>query len=122
MRFALAFAAFLISAPAAGQFVGKPPSAPVPPRDPFIMSSHLPAPSAGRDVRDIRKRVDDARDSGAFSRREARRLDREARQIKRLARRYGRDGLSHSERAELDARTRYLRDAVQVAAAKPNGK
>jgi hypothetical protein len=44
--------------------------------------------------------------------REARRLDREARQIGRLARLYGRDGLSPSERAELETRARILRDAV----------
>jgi hypothetical protein len=63
-------------------------------------------------LRDIDKRIDRARESGRLSGREARRLEREARAIGRLERRYGRDGLSPSERAELEARAAYLRDSV----------
>jgi hypothetical protein len=89
-----------------------------PPRDvqrpssPLIGDSRQRGPRIGREVGDIRNRIERARESGALSRREARQLKREARQIGNLARRYGRDGLSSSERAELQARAHYLRDAV----------
>ncbi len=101
-----------VAAPAEAGIVGRPPSQPAPRSDPFIGDSWLPGPGTDRDVRDIRRRVDRARDSGTLSRREARRLNREARRIDRLAERYGRDGLSPSERAELEARALYLRGAL----------
>ncbi len=101
--------------PAGAQIAGTYPRDPVRRPDPFIGDSRLPGPGPGREVRDIRARIDQARDSGAISRREAKRLEREARQIGRLARRYGRDGLSGSERAELEARSLYLRGAVNAS-------
>ena len=116
MRRLAAFSLLLIAmggaAPAAAQIVGKPDYGHVPAPNPFLGDSRLPGPGVGRDVRDIRDRVDRARDNGTLSRREARRLDRQARQIGQLARRYGRDGLSPWEKNELEARARYLRDAV----------
>ncbi len=68
-------------------------------------------------MREIDRRIDRARESGRLSGRDARRLEREARAIGRLVRVYGRGGLSPSERAELKARTNYLRDSV----GKPRG-
>ena len=104
--------AFALVAPAAGQIAGKHDYGPVPRASPFLADSHLPAPPLGKDLRDIDARIGRARASGLISGREARRLEREAHAIGRLARLYGRDGLSPSERAELEARARYLRDSV----------
>lgn len=119
---ALLVLASAIAAPAGAQIVGPRPPSDYRPPNPFIGDSSLPGPTVGRDVRDLRQRVDRARESGAISRREARRLDREARLIRRLAARYGRDGMSASEKAELEARSRYLRDAVNRPRAGGSGK
>jgi hypothetical protein len=111
----LAFSAFLLfaAAPAGAQIAGKHDYGPVPTTMPFLPDSRLPGPGLGKELRDIDKRIDRARDSGALSGREARQLEREARAIGRLAQAYGRDGLSPSERAELEARAAYLRGAVK---------
>lgn len=101
-----------LAVPAAAQIVGKRDYGPVPVSSPFLADSRLPGPGIGREVRDLKGRIDRARDSGLLSRGEARRLEREARAIGRLARVYGRDGLSPSERAELENRANYLRDSV----------
>ena len=102
----------ILAAPAAAQIAGKHDYGPVPTANPFLPDSRLPAPPLGKELHDIDSRIDSARDSGRLSGREARRLDREAHAIARLARLYGRDGLSPSERAELEARAAYLRDSV----------
>lgn len=111
---AFPFSALLAVAavPAGAQIAGKRDYGPVPESSPFLADSRLPGPGIGREVSDLEGRIDRARASGALSRGEARRLEREAEAIGRLARRYRRDGLSPSERAELEARARYLRDAV----------
>lgn len=109
---ALALTACLDGAPAAAQIVGPRPSSDYRAPDPFIGDSRLPGPSARRDASDIRRRIDRAEDSGRISRREAKRLDREARLIQRLERRYASDGLSESEKRELEARALYLRGAL----------
>jgi hypothetical protein len=109
--FALSLAAIL-AAPAAAQIAGKRDYGPVPASSPFLADSRLPGPGIGREVRDLEARIDRARDRGAISRGEARRLEREARALGRLARLYGRDGLSPSERTELENRAAYLRDTV----------
>ncbi|HEX8307963.1 MAG TPA: hypothetical protein VF645_06035 [Allosphingosinicella sp.] len=113
----LRLSAFILLACAAGaplpaQIAGKRDYGRVPPSSPFLEDSRLPGPGVGRELRDIDKRIDRARESGRLSGRDARRLEREARAIGRLARRFGRDGLSPSERAELEARAAYLRDSV----------
>jgi hypothetical protein len=108
----LCLLAFALAAPAAAQIAGKHDYGPVPVASPFLPDSRLPAPPLGKELRDIDARIERARDGGFLSGREARRLEREARAIGRLARLYGRDGLSPSERAELEARANYLRDAV----------
>jgi hypothetical protein len=104
----LAFAA----APAAAQIAGRHDYGPFPVSSPFLPDSRLPGPGIGKELRDIKGRIDRARSNGSLSRGEARRLDREARAIGRLARVYGRDGLSPSERAELESRANYLRGAA----------
>lgn len=113
-RSALLFLALLAAAaaPAHAQIAGKRDYGPVPASSPFLPDSRLPGPGIGREVRDLESRIESARDRGALSRGEARRLEREARAIGRLARLYGRDGLSPSERSELESRSNYLRDAV----------
>lgn len=102
----------LAAAPAGAQIAGKRDYGPVPVSSPFLQDSRLPGPGIGRQLRDIDEDIDRARESGRLSGRDARRLEREARTVGRLARRYGRDGLSPSEQAELEARTDYLRDSV----------
>jgi hypothetical protein len=109
---AFTLCALVLSAPAQAQIAGKRDYGPVPVSSPFLPDSRLPGPGIGREIRDIEGRIDDARDSGTLSRGEARRLEREAHSIGRLARIYGRDGLSPSERAELENRANYLRDSV----------
>jgi hypothetical protein len=104
--------AALLAAPAAAQIAGKHEYGPVGAANPFLADSRLPGPGVGRELRDLDRRIDRARESGALDRGEARRLEREARAIGRLADRYGRDGLSASERAELEARAAYLRGAI----------
>ncbi len=73
-------------------------------------------PSAGRDLMDLRGRIAARRDAGDISRQEARALRREARQIEALTERYGRDGLSDSERREIDMRTQALRSLTDAPA------
>lgn len=115
----------VLAAPADAQIAGKRDYGPVPSSSPFPADSRLPGPAIGREVREIEGRIGHAVDSGLLSRRDARRLEREARAIGRLARVYGRDGLSPSERAELENRANYLRDSVgrpRSAAARTRGR
>ena len=107
--------ALILSGHAGAQIVGKRDYGPVPASSPFLPDSRLPGPGIGREVRDLEGRIESARDRGDLTRGEARRLEREANAIGRLARVYGRDGLSPSERAELENRAAYLRDSVGLA-------
>ena len=103
---------FAVAVPAGAQIVGKPPREYLPPPKPFVSDSHLPGPGVGRDLRKIRGQVERGRRSGTIARPEARRLKREARHIGALAHLYRRDGLSASERMELEARASLLKAAV----------
>lgn len=113
-----AFASLLIvtgltaAAPAAAQIVGKPDYGPVGRFNPFLPDSRPPGPSPAAEVRHLRERIGDAREAGLISAREARRLDREARLIGRLAWRYGRDGLSDPERSEIERRARVVQARI----------
>lgn len=69
-------------------------------------------PSIRRETQDIRARVDDGRESRQLSRREARRLKRQAVGIDLRAGVYGNDGLSEAEQRELAVRAQVLRDTV----------
>jgi len=102
-----------LAAPAAGQIVGRPVYDDVPRLDRLGRAdSGLPAPRPRNELREVRGRIDDARDSGRISRAEARAYRREARAIGALARRYGRDGLSDAEVTELRFRAQALSSAV----------
>jgi len=94
--------ALSISAPAAAQISGY-----------GGVSTPSPTPIGGQ-LRQIERRIDRGRDNDQLSRREGRRLEREARQIERLRQRYSHGGLSEGERRELQARIDYLRDAVAI--------
>lgn len=102
----------LAAAPAGARTVGTQVPTPTPRANPFIGDSRLPAPSTYSELRDIRGRIERARESGDLSRSEARALRRETRLIGRLADRYGRDGLSPFERSELQMRTQALHGTV----------
>lgn len=65
--------------------------------------------SFDRDLREARRTVDRRRKAGELTRREARQLRREIAVIGSLADRYGRDGLSASERRELQMHTQTVR-------------
>ena len=71
-------------------------------------------PFVERELREARREIDRRRDNGELSRREARELRRESRRIDSLAQRYGRDGLSDSERRELEMHAQALRSHTAV--------
>lgn len=79
-------------------------------------ASRADGPGWGRELRDVGRRAERARERGDLSRREARAIQRERRMIETLGERYARDGLSDSEYYELQTRTFALRDL----AAAPN--
>ena len=80
-------------------------------RLPGSVDIHIGAgdPVVAQDLREARRSIERRRDNGELSRREARRLRREARLVATLAHRYGRDGLSDAERRELALRANALR-------------
>ncbi len=114
MRAFIALPLLALSSAAAleAQIVGSRDYGPMPVASPFLPDSHPPGAGIGREVAHLRGRIERARDAGLVSRREARRLDREARLIRSIARRYARDGMSSTERRELDSRTRILDGAI----------
>jgi hypothetical protein len=114
MRTAFLILALAVAAPAQAEIAPRRTPEPVKKRDPFAGNNRVQGPGIHRDVADIRERIDDARESGQISRRDARRLDRQARGIGSLARVYRTHGLSESEARELQARANYLRDAVSI--------
>jgi hypothetical protein len=114
-RLLFAFAALSLAAPAAAQIVGRNDYGHVGRGDPFLPDSSFGFPGLGRELRDIRGDIENARESGQLSRAEARQLRRDARRLGFAGRRYGRDGLSASERSELQARALALRAAVNAA-------
>jgi hypothetical protein len=102
-----------LAASAAAQIVGRPVYDDLPRMDRLGRAdSRLPGPGIGNDLRDVRGRIEDARDSGRISGREARSYRREARAIGALASRYGADGLSPWEANELEFRAQALRSAI----------
>ena len=115
LTFSLCAAAFLIHSPAAAQFVGRPVYEPVLPAGSFLGDSSLPGPAIGRELRDVRRGIERARETGELTRREAREFRREARLIDRFAERFRRGGLSASERRELEIRARVLRENLARA-------
>ena len=116
-RTAVALLIAALAAPAAGQIAPRREYGPVARPNPFISDGRLPSPGVRREARDLRSRIERARESGSLSPREARRLEREARLIERLGRRYGRDGLSAAEQHELEVRAAAVRAATNRPAA-----
>ena len=108
-----AHAGFVAQRTYAGPPLPRAPASTVPmPRQPVavdVISTGAIGPGLG----EARDRIRAAREAGLITRREARQLKREAGVIARHAEVYGRDGLSDSERNELETRTLYLLDAVQ---------
>ena len=115
MRFAplLFILSAFLAAPTIAQIAGRPNYGDVPRTDRVgRIDSRLPGPGIDRDLRDVRDRIDDARDSGRISRGEARGYRREARASGALASRYASDGLSPWEESELELRAQVLRSAL----------
>ena len=79
------------------------------------------SPGVGPAVADVHARIDDGRDAGTLSRREARVFRRDAGQVDTLADRYGQDGLSAAEQAELTTRTIILREQVDLQRLRGSG-
>ncbi len=79
-------------------------------------ASRMPAPifSTARERNDLDRTIRNARKQGQLSRDDARSLRRENRQIGALEDRYGEDGISASEEAELTSRSEALRGLVSA--------
>lgn len=74
------------------------------------------------EMHETRSHIDDARDAGQLSKRQARALRKEARQTDALARRYASDGVSPSEARELDMRARALDSLAGAARGRSGGQ
>ena len=98
--------------PATAQIVGRPTYERVSAPDPFLGNGYIAGPGLRRELRDIDRRIDRARENGMITRREARQLRREAAAIGRLGGVYRHGGLSSSERLELRTRVAVLRDSI----------
>lgn len=110
-----ALVAALAAAPAPAQIVGRHDYGPVGRGNPFIGDSSFGWPGFGRDVRDIRGRIRDGRESGQLSPAEARQLRRDARRLMVVGRAYRSDGLSASEAQALQAWALALQARVAAA-------
>ncbi len=111
-RYLLLTPLLLFAAPASAQIWGGPsmagPSGGSMAHD-LAASARINGDSETRKIRDD---IRNGRESGQLSRQEARQLKREAFQIDALEDRFGRDGLSASEAAELANRRAALRADV----------
>jgi len=67
-----------------------------------------------REFREIDERIEQGRDNGALTKREARKLRQQSARVEDVAERYGRDGFSESEKREIEARTRILQEQAQL--------
>ena len=110
----------LLCAPAAAQIVPPRTYPSVGVADPFLPDSRLPGPSPWQEVGHLRDRIGQARDAGLITRREARRLYRQTDRIAARSYTYGRDGLSSSERTEIESRARAVDSALAQAATDGN--
>lgn len=101
-----------LPATAHAQFIAGPAPGGVPMPGISDRGTMTTAPSVDRDIDTLRDRIRAGRNSGELSKREARGLKREAGMIGTLADRYAADGLSDSERRELDTRIQVQRAAA----------
>ena len=99
----------ILSAPAHAQLMPRTPSPGD--RTPGISGTDMRTADTtpDHDLRRTRDLIGQGRQDGDLSKKEARALRREARQIDTLADRYASDGLSDSERRELEMRVQVLR-------------
>jgi hypothetical protein len=98
--------------PASAQIWGGP--------TPASIGASRNGPSIGRELAGIDVEIDAASDSGRLTKDDARALRRERYQLDLLAERYGEDGLSDAEAAELATRARLLHDdAIRPAVSTP---
>ena len=104
--------AFSALAPATAQIVGKHDYGRVASHDPFLGNGYMAGPGLRRELRDIDRRIDQARRNGTISQRQARQMRHQAAGIYYLAGVYRHGGISRSERIELRARIDLLRDTV----------
>ncbi|WP_147276183.1 hypothetical protein [Sphingomonas aracearum] len=114
----LVLACLFVATTAPAQFRAPPRTTPNLPRSPIAFDPAPARPPIGRDLGDVRDRIEDGRDNGQLSRRDARRLRRGTDRIAASADRYGSDGLSTAEARELEARASLLRDQVGLARGK----
>ena len=114
--------AFSLAAPAGAQIVGRPDYGNMSGASPFLSDSRSPPPPVASELLDIGGDIDRARGAGLISRREARQLRRERRVVGSLASRYARDGMSESERLEIQNRTLLLRSQVYTAPNRSRGR
>ena len=103
------------AAPAPAQIVGSREYGPVSPGNPFIGDSSFGWPGIGRELRDIRGRIRDGRETGQLSRGEARQLRRDARRLALVGRAYRQDGISASEAQALHGWALALQSRVSAA-------
>ena len=110
MRLLLIPAVALVATSAPAQFVGRlsDGSGPAASRNPTN------APGWARDLGDAYRRIDKGHDSGQLSRRETRRLKRQAGHVADLGEWYQQGGLSDAESRELETRALVLRDQVDA--------
>lgn len=78
-----------------------------------------PGPGGSYDRQVARDEIKDGRRSGTLTKSQARQLRREADRGDALASRYGRDGLSDSERRDLDMQGQALRSIIQGERSRP---
>lgn len=104
----------LSAVPAAAQLAKHGPPAPRAPAPRYDTDQRLPNLEPWRDVADVHRQIERGRDEGTLTRKEGRRYRREANQIGTLAERFGSDGLSDAEAAELRFRSGVLREQVNL--------
>jgi hypothetical protein len=109
--FALPLAALLIATPAAAQINGT--------RQASASQYERPVPVQAdngwrEELRAVDRRIDDARERGEISRREARTLRRQARLVRATGARFAAGGLSDAEQEMLESQAFALRDLAQA--------
>ena len=113
IRFAVMLGVFGLAVPAAAQITdrGWTPGRPGPALSGIARGADW---STEREVRGLFDRIDEGRDAGTLTRREARSLRRSARLIGVSGRRYARDGLTDSERRDLTFQAMALGEQVSL--------
>ncbi len=114
-RFALLLLSLAVATPASAQIAGRHDYGDVRTPERLGPDGRVPGPSAARESRAIRGEIRDLRDAGLLSRREARRMSREARALGH----YGGASLSAGSSRAVTAQLLALRSQVQAASVRP---